>query len=403
MLAITYPSEKRLRLLVNLLIIYTYIITSFLMSYFLTNQHLKTSLFYCSVILVAVLFASLAEHSQKNGVLHRLFMFISFSVLFFIYGFRNFSAIDDPSYIRIFELVSHDGFFEYFKYSTMEPGYLILNYIVSLFTNNYFYLQIIRSFIPLFLFYYGFDKLKKIISLPTAVFLLCSMLYFQMLAVSLVRMFIAMGIVFVALCYIPKRRPVKYVFLIFIATMFHYSSFFMIILAYFAINKKNLNEKATKLYTITFFVSPLLFILIGRFVIPLLGSRYRGYGLIDSINLEIGAFTTLPLILLLLFFYKKFEGHEKLYFKIFIFVYSLSIIISVFGAMISLGRLIFYSYSAFILGSAMITKKINFNSYKIMFSSIIIIYGFLYLFYTQFVNPSHVPYLFPYENIFFSI
>lgn len=396
-------TNKNIRMIVNLLIIYLYCIVAFVMSYLLTYENLKVTSFYCSVMLVAVLFASFAELTQRNILLYNFFMFLSFFTLFFVYGFRNFSAIDDPSYIRIFEQISYVGWFEYFKFSTMEPGYLILNKIVSLFTDNYLYMQLITSFIPLFLFYYGFNKYKKIISLPTAVFLLCSILYFQMLSVALVRMFIAIGIVFVAISYIPERKPIKYMFLIAVASMFHYSAFFMAILTYFAINKSNLTKKTIRFYTLVFLTSPLIFIFIGRFIVPLLGSRYKNYGSIDSINLSIESFTTLPLIILLLFFYKRFDESEKAYFKIFIFIYSLSIIISMFGDMINLGRLVFYSYSAFILGAAMVTKKIRLNSNKIVFSSIIILYGFLYLFYTQFLNVHHIPNLFPYKNIFFNL
>lgn len=402
---ITYsPKNKSGRLLVNLLIIYFYVFVAFAMSYILTNHNLKTSLFYCSVILFAVLFASFAELSQSNKLLYGFFMFLSFFTLFFVYGFRDFSGIDDPVYLRIFEQIAHNGMLDYFKYSTMEPGYLILNKVVSIFTDNYLYMQLISSFIPLFLFYYGFNKYKRIISLPTAVFLLCTMIFFQMLAAGLVRMFIALGIVFLAFRFIPQQQPKRYVFYILLATLFHYSSFFLIFLVYFAINKNNLSKRTKQFYTIIFVSSPILFIFISRFIVPMLGSRYRGYGTLNSINLSIGDFTTLPLIFLLLFFYKKIHDNRKrLFFKLFIFVYSLSLIIFIFGDLIGIGRLIFYSYAAFILGVAMIVKEIRFNTSKIVFFSIIIFYGFLYVFYSQFANQSHIPFLFPYENIFFSI
>lgn len=313
--SITLHNNKRLRMFINFLIVNIYIVTSFLMSYFLTNQHLKTSLFYSSIILLAVLFASFAELTNNKLIFH-FCLFISFFILFFTYGFRNFSAIDDPSYIRIFENVSFFGWFEYFKLSTIEPGYLILNYIVNLFTDNYLYMQLISSFIPLFLFYYAINKYKNMISLPMAVFLLCSILYYQMLAVALVRMFIAISIIFLALDHIPKRRPIKYMFLILIATLFHYSSFIMIIFAYFAINKENLSRKVTRVYTALFILSPFAFILIGKLIVPLLGNRYQQYGVVDSfISFNFSTFSTIPLLILLLFFYKKFKDEEQLHFK----------------------------------------------------------------------------------------
>lgn len=372
------------------------------MSYFLTNNTLKTTLFYCGVVLLSTFFASVAEQS-KNLITFRLNMLLSFTTLFFVYAYRNFSAIDDPSYIRIFHNISTHGAIEYFKFSTMEPGYIILNSIVSFFTDDYLYMQLLTSFIPLFLFYYGFEKYKHLISLPTAVFLLSTMIYFQMLAVALVRMFIALAIFFVALRYIPEQKPKKYIASILLATSFHYSAFFMIFLVYFAINKKNLSKKVVRMYSSLFIASPFVFIMISRIIVPLLGNRYSSYGSVQAINIGFDALTTLPLIILLLFFFKGFKETEKLYFKLFVFVYAISLIISLFGGMVSLGRLVFYCYTAFIAAAAMVHKANRFNSTKIIFASIIIFYGFLYLFYSQFINEQHIQNLFPYQNIFFTI
>src|SRR5690625_4873701 len=304
---------KNQRAFMNLLIIYSYILIPVLMSYLFTNQHFKTSLFYCAVILFAVMFAGFAELTQRNKLFYNFFMFLSFLVLFFIYGFRDFSAIDDPSYIKIFENVGYIGWVEQFKMTTMEPGYLLLNYIVNLFTDNYLYMQLLTSFIPLALFYYGFSKYRKLISIPTAVFLLCSMLYFQMLSVALVRMFISLGITFIAFRLIPEQKPKKYMLYVFVATLFHYSSFFMILLTYFAIDKDKLAKNVTRKYLALFIVSPFLFMIIARFIVPLLGSRYSKYGSIDFFELSLSTITTIPLIVLLLLFYKRFKNREQLY------------------------------------------------------------------------------------------
>ncbi|MUV37172.1 hypothetical protein JNUCC1_00978 [Lentibacillus sp. JNUCC-1] len=386
----------------DVFVVYLYIITAVILCVALPDEYLNTMLYYIAVVLSAVMFAGLAQ-SSKTSLFFNVYAFLSFAVLFFTYGFRRFSAIDDSSYIKIFNYVSQDGWFDYFLNSTMEPGYLILNNIVALFTEDYLYMQLVTSFIPLFLFYYGFKKYRYMISLPTAVFLLSTMLYFQMLSVALVRMFIAISIVFIAFDYIPKRKPIKYFLLIFLASLFHYSAFFMIILVYFAINKSNLSKKASRSYNILFITAPILFIFVSEFIVPLLGSRYTKYGSIDGVSISISSFSTVPLLILLLFYYKKFYGKQQLYFKLFLTVYALSIIISLFGSMVNLGRLIFYSYTAFILGAAMVSKLLSRDSKKLLYSSIIIVYGFLYVYTTQFTLEHHVSYLFPYRNIFFSL
>src|SRR5699024_4155232 len=304
------------------------------------------TLYYIIVILTSVMFAGLAQNS-RTPFFFNLYLFLSFLVLFFTYGFRNFSAIDDSSYINIFNSVSEIGWYDYFLNSTMEPGYLILNKFVNLFTNDYLFMQLTTSFIPLFLFYLGFKRYKDMISMPIAVFSLCTMLYFQMLSVVLIRMFIAISIVFIAFYYISKRKTIQYILLIFLASMFHYSSLSLIIL-------------------ILFITTPFIFIFIAKYIVPMLGSRYSAYGSIESIDVNISTFTTVPLLLFLLFFYKKFTGEKQLYFKLFLMVYALSIVISLFGGMIGLGRLIFYSYTFFILAVAMVGKLLIRNSKKLL-------------------------------------
>src|SRR5699024_10647227 len=123
----------------------------------------------------------------------------------------------------------------------------------------------------------------------------------------------------------------------------------------FAINKVNLSKKAARTYLSLFIISPIVFILVANFIVPLLGSRYSSYGSVEGADINLSTFTTIPLLLLLLLFYKKFRGIPNLYFKLFLTVYALSLIISLFGSMVGLGRLIFYSYSAFILGAAMVS------------------------------------------------
>jgi len=398
-----YKKSKQINTkFIDILVFYIYIISAIITSIFVVSEYRKTVIFYGVIILVSVAFAALAQKS-KTQFFFNIFLFLSFLVLFFVYGFRNFSAIDDNSYIGIFNNVAEIGWINQFLSTTMEPGYLIINQLVSAFTDNYLVMQLITSFIPLFLFYYGFKKYRHIISIPTAVFFLCTVLYFQMVSAGLVRMFIGVSIVFIALDFVPKKKPLKYIFLIVLASLFHYSAFFMIVLSYFAINKTNLSKRASLTYITIFIASPFIFLFVAKFIVPLLGKRYLSYGFVEGINLNLSTFSTLPIILLLLFFYKHFFDIQKSYFKLFVLTYALSLIIFLFGEMVNLGRLIFYAYTALILAASMITKLLTEDSRKPLYSGIIIPYGFLYVYVTQFTLESHIPYLFPYNNIFFSI
>src|SRR5699024_4064528 len=142
--------------------------------------------------------------------------------------------------------------------------------------------------------YLELKRYKDMINMPIAVFYLCTLLYYQMLSVALIRMFIAISLFFIAFYYIPKRKPIQYFLLIFLSSMFHYSDLILIILTYFAINKINLSKNVARTYLILFITIPFIFIFIAKYIVPMLGSRYSAYGSIESIDVNISTFITVP-------------------------------------------------------------------------------------------------------------
>ncbi|TYO93241.1 EpsG family protein [Desulfallas thermosapovorans] len=390
------------RQFVDIAILYLYIFIAFGMCVILPEEQLSTALYYSAIILSAVFFAALAEKS-KTTFEFKMYITLSFLILFLTFALRSYTAIDDPSYIRIFNDVTMYGWFYVFRTETIEPGYLILNNLISQFTSNYLYMQITTSFVPLFLFYRVFVKFRHIISLPMAIFLLITMLYFQMLAVGLLRMFIALGIVLNALPYIVQRNATKYVLLVLIAGFFHYSSLFMLLFAYFALKKDYLSKRVKRFLIIGFIATPFIFMGISKFLVPLMGERYAGYAMVNDFSFSILSFDTVPLLILLLLFYNKIDIKKLDYYKLFMSVFAVSFIVSFYSSMVSLGRLIFYANSAFFIAAPMACKALNRDSRRFFLYFLIIVYGFLYLYKTQFALDSHIPYLFPYHGLFIKI
>jgi hypothetical protein len=387
---------------VNLLIISLYVLLSLGMYFLLPVEHERTYIFYIGVILGSTFFALLAERSKTTLTFNMLYG-LSFFILFFTLALRNMSGIDDDSYIRIFNEVSQEGWIARFKETTMEPGYLMLNALVALFTDNYIYMQVVSSFIPLALFFYTFKKYRFIISLPMAVFMLSTLIYFQILSVGLVRMFIAISIVFTAYYFIAKRDTVKYIALILIASMFHYSALFMLILLYFAF-KNNLVRRAWKFVLLVLIITPIAFILVSMFLVPLMGPRYAIYGDLSNFNFSISSLSTVPVFILFLLFFKRIGALSLNHFKLYLSVFALTIILSFFGSMIPMGRLIFYTDSAMYIAAPMVIKALNREpTSKLFFGVSIVTYCFAYVYRTQFTLESHIPHLFPYQNIFFTI
>ena len=101
---------------------------------------MPAELIYCGGTFCAAILAWIA---QKTGVkeekkVNYIFWTLSMMVFILVFGFRECGVgVDDNSYKRIFGEVSSYGIIGQFFRTTMEPGYLTLNYVVSLFTNNF--------------------------------------------------------------------------------------------------------------------------------------------------------------------------------------------------------------------------------------------------------------------------
>lgn len=396
-------NNRNSRIFTRTVILYLYILMLCFSLLLLPEIHRSTGFFYTFVIIGAIIFSYLAQKS-KSSIFFNINLFISFLFLFLILGLRDISGIDDPVYSRIFYEVNSFGWIEKFKTSTLEPGYLILNRIVGVFTNDYIYMQLISSLIPLAIFYISFKKYKKSIDISFAVFLLSTMIYFQILSVGLVRMFIAVSIIFKGLYYIPLKDTRKFFAHVLIASLFHYSAMFMSILIYFAIDNKSLSKKAKRFIIIAFLVTPIIFIFVSSYVVPLLGARYSIYGNAGNFTLNIWDFSTIPLLLIILYFYRQKDGVTHDYFLVGFSLLAMTSVLSIYGSLVSFGRLIYYTNSSLFIVAPMVGQNIKKSSVKrILFYFVIIVYCIMYLYRTQFLLDSHIPNLFPYRSIFFDI
>lgn len=397
-----YIKDKKNSSLYSAIYIYIYLVAATLVCLIIPSENRKTTIFYCLIILSATIFVALAQ-GTRNKVLFKIFISISFFILFFIFAYRNFSAIDDLSYVRIFNNVNINGLLEHFKNTKLELGYLLLNKIILLFTDNYLFMQLISSFIPLFLFYYAFVKNRNNINLSMAVFLFITLIYFKMLSTGLVRMFISMGIVINSYKYIYEKNNKKFIILILIASLFHYSALFMFILEYFFISKRDIKKKSNSFIVLVLFAIPIGFMFISKVLVPILGSRYIKYGIIGKFTLSLSSFDTLPILILLIIYGKKVKDENKNKYKLFISIFSLSSIISFYSGMVPVGRLVFYTNIALFLVAPMISQSMKNNKDRIIFDAIMILYGFVYVYFTQFTLNEYIPRLFPYQNIFFNM
>lgn len=397
----TYTKNNVCLGLFNLLV---FLVCSFLLIFITESKNKVTVIFYIIMIGLATGSAFLAQNINKKRF-NIFFYAFSACILVFLLGFRNYSGIDDPQYRYMFEVSKSIGPINYFmSINKIEPGYLVINYFVGLFTNNYFFVQFISSLIPLVIFYYAFYNLKDSCNIAICVFLLSTILLFQILASALVRIFIASSIVFYSFKYIMNKNSLKYIISILIASLFHYSALIMLIFVYLAFPKEKQKINLVFYCLIVIVLSFIVFKYAGFFFSSFISDRYLAYSTGLS-SISIGSFDTLPIILCL-FVMEKYikKGYTSTY-KSMLLIYFFSLIYSLLSSVGGLGRIVYYTNTAmFILFPVLVSniKKDNLLL-KCIISGCVISYGFLFIYMTKFNNIHSAMQLFPYCNIWFTI
>lgn len=360
-------------------------------------------IYYVGTILASI-FAGLAQKLKKNtnkGIrLNYLFWILSMMAFVFVYGFREAGVgVDDLTYQRIFNNTALNGVLNQFLSTTMEPGYIVLNYIISLFTDNFQVVIFITTLIPIILYYKALEYEADKISMFWAVFLLGTILFVYFCGIT--RLFIASSIIAYSLRFVFEKKPVKYIIAVLIATSFHYSAIFMIFLLYFATEKEGKKRSNVKLFLLIAFIMPIIIFVISNYIFPNMGDRYSNYTEIKNGSLSIGAFDKLPFIVVALFFSKDMMKKNKNIDK-YITIYATALIISIYSVFLDIGRIQWYCMfsTCIILPSILeVLKKFKKQEYAIIYIPLMVVYAILYAYAN--LNNSAREDMLMYKNILF--
>lgn len=359
-----------------------------------------TRYFYLCIISMAVLCAWVAQ-AEKSKNIKRFFYVLSFLILLFVLGLRDMSGIDDKSYYHIFSNACNMDFKSFISSSGTEIGFKFFVYITSKFTKNYYIYQFIFTFIPLSIFYKGLWNYRGILDLPSAILLFISLYYFQMLSVSLVRMFFAIMIIFYSLRFIMEKNRKRFILFVIIAGLFHISALFMIILLLFTVDIKDFWKKHwKKILLLIVVIIPITNLSIVRILVPYLPNRYNVYNMISAINISFGSFDKLFFVMIALFFINKIEESKREYLNLGIVLLTISILFSVFSFIGGTGRMQYYGNLGMFFCLPVIYRSLDYRKLlSLVIAGGIMIYSFLYLWVTQFNLPSHYERLIPYIGI----
>ena len=370
----------------------------------------KEYIIYYGTIIIAALLAWLAQKfaTDKKGKykLNKIFFYSSALILSFTMGLRiSGVGVDDKTYESIFNSVNNTGLINYFLNTKMEPGYLLLNKLIGLFTDNFQVFLYIVSLIPLIFMYKAFEYERKNINFFLAIFLFGTLMYLYFFGI--IRLFIAVSITSYAIRYLFQKNTQKYVIFVLIASMFHFSALFMLLLVYFSTEKEDKPRSVTKFIIGAAIILPMMIIVFSKFIVPFLGeSKFESYTELNSsrFGMSIGDLDKLPFLLLALLFKKdvdKLKGND---FRIYIAMFALATIVALcskIGSSTMVRLQWYFMFSLCIILPSVIRSmiKTKFKYFTVILIPFIIFYGFLYSYRIVFVQKTNEC-MRDYESIF---
>ncbi len=233
-------------------------------------------LHYCIFIYIVLTFAISKIINKKFS--NKIFLTLNFIFLFMLAAFRDVSVGNDTiEYYRIFNLISSiESVNEIFNISRYEIGYLLLNYLITRFTNNFNVLLFITSYIYIYSVFKFIERYSESKFMAVMLFFTLSMYY---LIFNIQRQCIAIAIFLYAIKFLENKQYARYIISILLATMFHYIAAILLLLCFIP-KIKLYNKKLAYKYVI---LSGLIACFIAYFVTKFgIYIPYFGHYLIDS-------------------------------------------------------------------------------------------------------------------------
>lgn len=236
--------------------------------------------FFSSVVLFIL---SEKKYKHYNKQITIIFVALALIIPSALAGMRDFSIGTDISVYGNywFNLTNEVSFFKYIKWAlSSDIGilYAMLNYVVSIFTDDVHWFYFFLSLITNTFIYIAVSGYKNKLSVPFAMYIYY-ILFFNS-SLNILRQSVAIAVLLLAYRYLSENNYSKFLIFLVIASMFHTTALLMIVLIpIFKIsNWKNKQICTIILFTITLVImlgySKILELLMD---LGFLGERYFGY------------------------------------------------------------------------------------------------------------------------------
>ena len=188
-------------------------------------------LFYLITFSISLLAAEEADQYYEDRTKYYIFSFIAVLPLILLASVRDHTVGSDTDFyhipVWIKSVYFHGTFEELNSMSTQEGGYIFINYLISRFTQNIFFLFLVLYSFVFIPFYVVAFKFRKMASPVLILFFFYFLFYNESL--STVRQAVAMSLAMLGLvCLIQKKYYWTIIYLL-IAFSFHVSTILMLI------------------------------------------------------------------------------------------------------------------------------------------------------------------------------
>lgn len=307
--------------------------------------------------------------NYKYTFISNLYFGITGIFMFLLAALRDGIGYDFNSYKMWYEMINHQGMSN--DYVNIENGFFMLNKLCGSFASLIFISAALAVIIKLFYINkYSEDKLMSLMFYFTGVFIMFDM--------GVIRQGISIAIALISIKYIIDKNIFKFLFVIFIGSLFHIS--IVLFIPLYFVGSREYSRKfiygmsIVALIISSLNISDIIVKFLTMFNIPLISSKVAYYASYDTGNITISLLKRIIFLVLFTEFFKKNKINDKMSY-IFLNGYFISIIIMAVFSSIDIigGRGVtgLYFLQIFIFG--IIIKNLKNRVSKIIFLAFTII------------------------------
>jgi len=352
----------------------------------------STMVLYIFLVLFSILVGYMFKNNNKRG---NIFFFLLFLVLFIISAFRDIGT-DLPVYKSIFE----DSRTIYVKDYNNEPGFIFINRIIALFTSNSDVAIGVFSFLSLFLIYRTIQYYKQEFDIQFCLFAFVGLFYFQ--SFNLLRIYFTSYILCYFFKYMIRGSTKKYLVIIALCTLIHYSAILMLLPGVFYI----LYTKSHRLFWIGISVIIIFIIVLLPYLeIFNIFDRYSSYLQDSALNFQNNKFGVAQFLfhspLYVLYYYSRKRLNNRDVDLLLVYT-TFSLLYACLGyKILMIGRVSIYYIVIYVIIIPRILFQLKLNHYKnlklIKFFIILILLLRIHLYFVEYL---YLDSLMPYKTIF---